>query len=149
MTPGPKARWGGGWVRRDVPGTLDAWLVARAGKNGVSVNEMLARILSDAMADGPAALRSVQHKADAEGLRRQLREVLGALDAANAREALAKKKAKDYAYAYRALSASMRLPGDKLRASIQRTMARIQADEASRTPRQAPLLGGDPTNTAQ
>jgi hypothetical protein len=141
MTPGPKPRHGESrWVRRKVPGAADDWLLARAEAEGVSVQEMLARILFDAMADGPAVLRSTQHKAEADQLRRQLVSMAGDVNRLAEREAAARKKAKELAYAYRALASAVRLPGDKLRASISKTLAQIAADTApSPPPRQATL----------
>lgn len=108
-----------------IPGSLDRFVRARAAALGVSRTEALILVLLDVQAEGPAALRSVQHKAEAEAARRQVAEVIRALDAANGREAKARKKAKDLAFAYRTLAASVNVRSDRLRESIRARLAAL------------------------
>lgn len=117
------------WASYRIPASLDRFIEGRAKALGVKKSEALVLVLLDVQAEGPAALRSVQHKADAERYRRERDTIVRDINALADREKRARKKAKDLAYAYRALAGAVRMPSDKLRETIRRRLADLDAPE--------------------
>lgn len=111
-----------------LPPDLDAFVAQRAAQLGTSKAQALILLLLDIQAAGPADLRSVQHKAEAADLRRKLLEMARDINALADREAAARKRAAELAYAYGVLARTVRRPGSKLRETISHTIARLDGE---------------------
>src|ERR1041385_7942007 len=109
------------WKSFRVPGALDRFVSGRA--------EALVLLLLDLQAEGPAALRSVQHKQEAVELRRRLEAMARDVNAVAEKEGRWRKKYRDLAYAYRTLAAAVRMPSEKLRDTIRARLASLDAEK--------------------
>lgn len=117
------------WKSYRLPGALDRFVAGRAKALGVKNSEALVLMLLDVQAEGPAALRSVQHKQVAVELERQLRSMARTVNERAEGEARARKKAKDLAYAYRALAAAVKVPSTQLQETIRRRLAQLDSEK--------------------
>jgi hypothetical protein len=117
------------WASYRLPGALDRFVEGRAAALGVKKSEALVLILLDVQAEGPAALRSVQHKQEAVELRRQVLTMARDVNALAEKEGRWRKKYRDLAYAYRTLAAAVRMPSDKLRETIRARLASLNAEK--------------------
>src|ERR1041385_290416 len=117
------------WKSFRVPGALDRFVSGRAKALGVNPTEALVLLLLDLQAEGPAALRSVQHKQEAVELRRRLEAMARDVNAVAEKEGRWRKKYRDLAYAYRTLAAAVRMPSEKLRDTIRARLASLDAEK--------------------
>jgi hypothetical protein len=117
------------WASYRLPGTLDRFIAGRAKALGVKKTEALVLVLLDVQAEGPAALRSVQHKQEAVEARRQVASLVRDINAVAEKEGRWRKKYRDLAYAYRTLAAAVRMPSDKLRETIRGRLAALDAEK--------------------
>lgn len=113
------------WSSYRIPAALDRFVKARAAALGVTKSEALILVLLDVQAEGPAALRSVQHKQEAVEARRQLVTMARDINALAARETAHRKKARDLSLAYRTLAGAVNVRSDKLRESIRARLASL------------------------